>query len=139
MYLQGAEQVVSAARTIASAAETMSQNCRWFGEVLDRDLTQRREMAELAHQHDLDALVQVGVYVARLEAAMGHPLVVLERASTREEELRVRDDKWRGVRDLVDDQATDEGLWFVATTAPEGHLQAALRKLHALIEATART
>lgn len=35
---------------------------------------------------------------------------------------------------LVNQQAEDEGLWFVAQTAPEAYLQAALRKLHAAIE-----
>lgn len=35
---------------------------------------------------------------------------------------------------LVDHQANDEGLWFVAKTAPEAYLQQALRRLHAAIE-----
>jgi|SRR3990172_463533 len=35
---------------------------------------------------------------------------------------------------LVEQQANDEGLWFVAQTAPEAYLQAALRKLHAAVE-----
>jgi hypothetical protein len=35
---------------------------------------------------------------------------------------------------LVAEQAEDEGLWFVAHTAPEAYLQAALRRLHAKIE-----
>jgi len=37
-------------------------------------------------------------------------------------------------RKLVDEQAEDEGLWFVAETAPEAYLQMHLRRLHALIE-----
>ena len=40
----------------------------------------------------------------------------------------------RAIRDLVDEQANDEGLWFYAHTAPEGYLQAALRKLAQVIE-----
>lgn len=36
---------------------------------------------------------------------------------------------------VVEDQARDEGLWFVAPTASEAYLQAALRRLHAAIEA----
>lgn len=40
----------------------------------------------------------------------------------------------RALRELVDSQAEDEGLWFVARTAPEAYLQQELRKLHALIE-----
>lgn len=39
-----------------------------------------------------------------------------------------------GVRRLVDEQAKDEALWFVAGTAPEAYLQRALRELHAAIE-----
>jgi len=35
---------------------------------------------------------------------------------------------------MVADQADDEGLWFVALTAPEAYLQQALRKLHRAIE-----
>ena len=37
---------------------------------------------------------------------------------------------------LVNRQAEDEGLWFEAVTAPEAHLQAALRKLHAAVESS---
>ncbi len=37
---------------------------------------------------------------------------------------------------IVNNQAEDEGLWFIAQTAPEDYLQIALRKLHAAIEAT---
>jgi hypothetical protein len=39
------------------------------------------------------------------------------------------------LRALVDEQAEDEGLWFIARTAPEGYLQQELRRLHAAIEA----
>lgn len=40
------------------------------------------------------------------------------------------------IRALVDEQAEDGGLWFVAETITEDYLQLALRKLHAVIEAT---
>jgi len=36
---------------------------------------------------------------------------------------------------IVDEQAEDEGLWFVAETAPEAYLQQELRRLHAAIDA----
>lgn len=36
---------------------------------------------------------------------------------------------------LVEEQAKDEGLWFVAETAPEAYLQKALRNLHRVVEA----
>ena len=38
---------------------------------------------------------------------------------------------------LVAEQAEDEGLWFMAQTAPEAYLQQELRKLHAAIEGDA--
>ena len=46
------------------------------------------------------------------------------------------DDDDPTVRALVDQQAEDDGLWFNAKTAPEAHLQQALRALHAAIEAS---
>lgn len=39
------------------------------------------------------------------------------------------------LRALVDEQAEDDGLWFIAQTAPEAYLQQELRRLHAEIEA----
>lgn len=36
---------------------------------------------------------------------------------------------------IVDEQAEDEGLWFIARTAPEAYLQQELRRLHAAVEA----
>ncbi len=41
--------------------------------------------------------------------------------------------------DLVDTQAKDEGLWFVAETVAEAYVQNALRELHALIESFGKT
>lgn len=38
------------------------------------------------------------------------------------------------IRNLVDRQAEDEGLWFQADTAAEAYLQEELRRLHELIE-----
>jgi len=37
-------------------------------------------------------------------------------------------------RALAAAQAEDEGLWFEAETAPEAYLQAALRRMHAVVE-----
>jgi len=42
--------------------------------------------------------------------------------------------KLSNIKRLVDEQAKDEGLWFIAEHAPEAYLQQELRKLHALIE-----
>lgn len=38
------------------------------------------------------------------------------------------------IKFLVDKQANNDGLWFVAETAAEGYLQQELRNLHAVIE-----
>lgn len=43
-------------------------------------------------------------------------------------------DDLRNLRALVNEQAEDEGLWFVARTAPEAYLQQELRRLHAAVE-----
>ena len=37
--------------------------------------------------------------------------------------------------EIVSAQTEDDGLWFIATTAPEAYLQLELRRLHAAIEA----
>lgn len=37
-------------------------------------------------------------------------------------------------KEIVDQQAEDEGLWFQAETAPEAYLQQELRKLHQAVE-----
>jgi hypothetical protein len=40
-------------------------------------------------------------------------------------------------REIADQQAEDDGLWFVAETAAEAYLQQELRRLHAAIEGSA--
>jgi hypothetical protein len=40
----------------------------------------------------------------------------------------------RQAHQLVLEQAKDEGLWFIAETAPEAYLQQELRRLHEAIE-----
>jgi hypothetical protein len=44
------------------------------------------------------------------------------------------DSHLKPIIDLVSEQAEDEGLWFIAQTAPEAYLQQELRKLHSIIE-----
>ena len=41
------------------------------------------------------------------------------------------------ILELVNQQAEDEGLWFIAKYATEAYLQNELRRLHALIESEA--
>ena len=38
------------------------------------------------------------------------------------------------IKELVDEQTNDDGLWFHAETAAEAYVQQALRRLHAVIE-----
>jgi hypothetical protein len=38
------------------------------------------------------------------------------------------------IKALVNEQAEDYGLWFIAQTAPEAYLQKELRRLHEVIE-----
>ncbi len=46
------------------------------------------------------------------------------------------EDHMYSIRSLVSRQAEEEALWVHAETAPEACLQHALRRLHALIDAT---
>ena len=43
---------------------------------------------------------------------------------------------FRSALALAASQAEDDGLWFVAHTAPEAYLQQELRRLHAALEST---
>lgn len=39
---------------------------------------------------------------------------------------------------MVESQAEDDGLWFIAETAPEAYLQQQLRRLHEAVERVAK-
>lgn len=43
-------------------------------------------------------------------------------------------DRIKLIRKLVDIQAEDDGLWFIAETASEAYFQQRLRELHTVIE-----
>ena len=43
-------------------------------------------------------------------------------------------ERLREAKELIEIQAEDDGLWFVAETAPEAYLQESLRRLHEVIE-----
>lgn len=53
-----------------------------------------------------------------------------------ERELAAAKEELAKLRQLVAQQAEDDGLWFRAATAPEAYLQQELRRLHAVIEET---
>lgn len=52
-------------------------------------------------------------------------------------ELNKLRDKLAAAKAVAAEQALDEGLWCIAETAMEGHLQTALRKLAAAVEGDA--
>ena len=62
---------------------------------------------------------------------IANPYWCIARMGERIEKLEA---KLAGIKALVDAQAEDDGLWFLADHAAEGYLQQELRKLHALIE-----
>lgn len=52
---------------------------------------------------------------------------------TTEKQLQIND-ALQFCMKMVENQAEDEGLWFITETAPEAYLQQELRKLHKAIE-----
>jgi len=63
---------------------------------------------------------------------------VCQQHADAEERISWLEAENRKLRAMVDRQADDAGLWFMAETAAEGYLQQELRKLHAAIEAAVR-
>lgn len=108
--------------------------------------------SEQGGRHDDPPEVNLRLKVKRLEAE----LVSLEEQANRwcrsalsVQDLLALETKWRNeaatecgrvkdilfkLRTLVDQQAEDDGLWFVAQTAAEAYLQQELRQLHTAIE-----
>lgn len=79
-----------------------------------------------------DALL---AYIAELERERDdllNPYTLTGWAKIRITELEAENARLQAI---VDEQAEDEGLWFVAETAPEAYLQQELRRLHAAIDA----
>lgn len=66
---------------------------------------------------------------------------IADRSAANKAFIKARNQEWRRIvmqlnrlQDLMEIQAEDEGLWFVAETSAEAYLQEALRKLHRAIE-----
>ena len=68
----------------------------------------------------------------RLRGAAIVLLAMAEIALTKQEERYEK--ALREVIEVVDEQAEDEGLWFMAIYASEKYLQQELRRLHEVIE-----
>ena len=78
---------------------------------IDRAIVEQA-LADLKDLHKNHNITYAGT-ISRLEAALAQP---------------------NTAQQVVDEQAEDEALWFVAQTAPEAYLQQALRRLHAAVE-----
>ena len=96
------------------------------------------------HVKELDR-VFVRWHIERLDAALASQQAEIDRLDRELTEMArtfggqaARIDRYeielRAAREVVAEQAEDEGLWFVARTAPEAYLQQELRRLHAAIE-----
>lgn len=91
-------------------------------------LIDRTALADAHFDHGLgrvdddgqDGMDEYDAVLAQIDAALGEPAAQPKTLAD--------------LQRLVTEQAYDEGLWFEARTAPEAHLQAALRQLHAAIE-----
>lgn len=57
-----------------------------------------------------------------------------EACEERDDQIESLESDIAVLRDVVNEQADDEGLWFIAQTASEAYVQAALRRLHEVIE-----
>lgn len=53
-------------------------------------------------------------------------------------EAEAREQALERIQAIVNEQAEDEGLWFIAHYLTEAYLQQELRRLHAVIEETTR-
>lgn len=59
---------------------------------------------------------------------------LLEKLDEVRKELETTQCQLSKIRALVDDQADDEGLWYIPDRASEAYIQQEFRKLHALVE-----
>lgn len=84
------------------------------------------EHIEVAKAHGLAMIADAVKNVCSVLAVSGG-----ERLNIEKHVKRVKEDR---LQRLVSKQAKDNTLWFEAATAPEAHLQKALRKLHEVAE-----
>lgn len=77
------------------------------------------------------------VILSRLQSGTEN-VVRLDSALLAIEAYRADAENLRAAKQMVSDQADDEGLWFIAETCAEAMLQGELRRLHAAIEGDAR-
>lgn len=69
--------------------------------------------------------------LAKLRARLDNYVNTIGRENV---QLEASNERVRAARIIVDEQAGDDGLWFIAETCAEAYVQQALRRLHAAIE-----
>lgn len=72
-----------------------------------------------------------------LSAALGCVASLAELGLRKMDEIEKLQARAANIQQVVDEQANDMELWFLAETAAEGYLQQELRRLHAIIEGDA--
>jgi hypothetical protein len=70
----------------------------------------------------------------RTDAFLENALSAIHETETLENFTRQLERELAKLRQMVAQQAEDDGLWFRAATAPEAYLQQELRRLHAAVE-----
>jgi hypothetical protein len=91
-------------------------------EELEADVLHWKEHVDLQANDASNKLIQISHLRAQLTAA--------QAINAQRDARLVRAEQ------VAADQANDDGLWFIATSATEAYLQQELRKLHAAIEGT---
>ena len=81
-------------------------------------------------------MLELLAYVMRDPEWAASEITILQRElAAAAERIADLERERRALQILIAEQAKDEGLWFVAQTAPEAYLQVELRLLHAAIDA----
>lgn len=79
----------------------------------------------------VDGMGRLYVLGEGIELRTGYEIELAEMVA---QAIKALGEKLQQARELVNEQADDEALWFEATTCSEGYLQSALRKIHASID-----
>lgn len=112
-------ELMEALRSRIEVASTVCTHCGWVGQGTPRHNASGRDGWECPRCHY--AVLEDFVRLSKSEV-----FALLDAV-----------ERFLCAKGLVEKQATDEGLWFLAATAPEAYLQDALRELHRAIEGDA--
>ena len=117
-------------RTFTLADTLVTQPCTYFG-------CPRKAINQDRHEFGVRTVEGFIFQVGIVGLCADHLAEYAAYTPGAKQEARVNADQQDAVRalaELVAEQAEDEGLWFIATTASEAYLQQELRRLHHLIE-----